>query len=47
MFLKMIGFMLLNIPSHNVNIDTSVNAVFVSNKLNAAKNYVDITDCLV
>jgi len=36
MFLNMIGFMLLNILSHDINIDASANAVFVSNKLNAA-----------
>jgi len=34
-----------NIPSPGINIDTSVNAAFTGNRLNAAKSYVDITDC--
>jgi hypothetical protein len=32
-------------PRPAVNIDTSVNAAFMADKLNAAKSYVDITDC--
>ena len=33
------------LPSHGINIDTNVNATFMADKLNAAKSYVDITDC--
>ena len=33
------------IPSASINITASVNAAFTADKLNAAKSYVDITDC--
>ena len=33
------------IPSPAINIDISVNVAFTTNKLNAAKSYIDITDC--
>jgi hypothetical protein len=33
------------LPSPAINIDTSVNAAFMADKLNTAKSYVDITDC--
>ena len=33
------------IPSPNINIDTSINAAFKADKLNAANSYLDITDC--
>ena len=32
-------------PSPAINIDTSVNVVFMADKLNAAKSYDDITHC--
>ena len=35
----------LFIPSPAINIDTSVNAAFMANKLNTAKSYFDINDC--
>ena len=33
------------ISSPSINTDTSVNAAFTADKLNAAKSYFDITDC--
>ena len=33
------------IPSPGINIDSSVNAAFTADKLNAAKSCVGITDC--
>ena len=47
-FCKQLNFEKRNsprIPSPAINIDSSVNAAFVGNKLNAAKSYVDIPDC--
>ena len=34
-----------NIPSAGINTDTSANAAFTGDKLNAAKSYIDSTDC--
>ena len=42
MLLKVIH---LIIPRTSINIDTSVNAAFIADKMNAAKIYLDITDC--
>ena len=33
------------IPNLAINIDTSINATFMAEKLNAAKSYFGITDC--
>ena len=33
------------IPNPAINIDTRVNAAFRVDKPNAAKSYIDITDC--
>ena len=35
----------VNMLSPGINIDISVNAAFMADKLNAAKSYADITDC--
>ena len=35
----------LYIPSLGINIDTSVKAAFMTDKLKAAKSYFDIADC--
>ena len=36
---------IIYIPSSAINIDMSVNTAFTADKMNAVKNYVDITDC--
>ena len=45
----MLSILILNskiyIPSPGINIDTSENAAFTAEKLNAAKSYASITDC--